>query len=79
MNSTIAGDAVYGGGGGGGRIAVYHTDQNHFAGEYIVHGGKGHLQRGGAGTVFREDTFESPAQIELLTDNGGYIVCSIIY
>ena len=75
MPSTIAGDAVYGGAGAGGRIAVYHTDQNHFAGEYIVYGGKGSEQWAGPGTVFREDTFVTPVHTELTVDNGGHTVC----
>ena len=70
----IQGDAVYGGGGAGGRVAVYHTDQNHFAGQYLVHGGKGYAQRGGAGTMFREDTFSPTVHRELVVDNGGHEV-----
>ena len=53
---------------------MYHTDQNHFAGQYLVHGGKGYAQRGGAGTMFREDTFAPTVHRELVVDNGGHEV-----
>ena len=69
-----AGAAKYGGGGAGGRIAIYHTDTNHYAGDYIVSGGKGYNQWGGSGTVYRKDLSVSPTVTQLTTDNGGYQV-----
>lgn len=68
------GSAVDGGGGAGGRVAIYHTDTYHYAGETIVSGGKGYLQWGGSGTVYRKDLSKSPPVTYLTTDNGGYKV-----
>ena len=39
-----------------------------------MYGGGGYQHRGGAGTVFRNDTFKGTPYIELLTDNGGFVV-----
>ena len=78
--SLFLGDAKYGGGGAGGRIAIYHTDQNHYAGRYDVSGGKGYSQWAGSGTVYIKDLSVSPATTQLITDNGGKQVtqlCSI--
>ena len=65
------GAATYGGGGAGGRIAIYHTDANHYLGKYDVSGGKGYIQWAGSGTVYIKDLSVSPAVTELITDNGG--------
>lgn len=67
------------GGGGGGRIAIYHTDFNHFTGEYLVHGGSGAYMYGGAGTVYIESQNVNPHYHHLRTDNGGYSTSNRIY
>ncbi|WAR26294.1 hypothetical protein MAR_011998 [Mya arenaria] len=77
---TTGGDGgTNGGGGGGGRIAIYHTIENHFTGEYLIYGGKGPYQFGGAGTVYIEDNSVSPAYRHLRTDNGGRTESNRIY
>lgn len=60
---------TYGGGGGGGRIAIYHKDLNHYTGDYLIHGGKGVYQYGGAGTIYIESRNVNPAYRHLITDN----------
>jgi len=55
-----------GGGGGGGRIAVDIVSANLFAGTISAHGGGGG-HWGGAGTIY----LQSPAQNQLILDNGG--------
>ena len=41
-----------GGGGGGGRVAIYHTGDNHWTGEYLMHGGYGYQGYAGSGNLF---------------------------
>lgn len=63
----------YGGGGGGGRIAIYHTGENHFTGEYLIHAGYGLSGYGASGTLYLEDQTNATTYYKHLTvDNGGY-------
>lgn len=68
-----------GGGGGGGRIAIYHKDLNHFTGDYLIHGGKGVYQYGGAGTIYIESLNVNPAYRHLITDNNKHTTSNRIY
>ncbi|TAL07023.1 MAG: hypothetical protein EPO07_00925, partial [Verrucomicrobia bacterium] len=61
-----------GGGGGGGRIALYLTT-NSFTGPITAYGGSGFV-RGGAGTIYLENSLPPGPIIRKLTlDNGGVI------
>jgi len=68
-----------GGGGGGGRIAIYHRDLNHYTGEYLVHGGNGVYQYGGAGTIYIESQNLNPAYRHFITDNNQHTTSNRIY
>lgn len=62
-----------GGGGGGGRIALYHTDENHFSGQMFVHGGYASQQHGGSGTIYTEDRSNiSSIYRKITADNNGF-------
>lgn len=65
--------SINGGGGGGGRIGIYHTGENHFTGEFLIHGGSGTSGYGGSGTLYLEDQTDAASPNKHLTlDNGGY-------
>ena len=50
---VIGGDGanLYGGGGGGGRIAIYHTGDNHWTGSFLTYGGLSYEHHGGSGEL----------------------------
>ena len=67
------GASTRGGGGGGGRIALYHTGDNHFSGQLFMHGGYAAQQYGGAGTVYTEDRSNgSEIYRKITADNNGF-------
>lgn len=70
---NIFSGSTYGGGGGGGRIAIYHTGEDHFTGEYLIHAGYGVSGYGASGTLYLEDQTNATTYYKHLTmDNGGY-------
>ena len=63
----------YSGGGGGGRMAMYHSKENHFTGEYLVHGGYGMSGFGGSGTIYLENQLNTTNPVrDLIIDNNGH-------
>ena len=71
INTLIGSD--YSGGGGGGRMAMYHSKENHFTGEYLVHGGYGRSGFGGSGTIYLENQLNATNPVrDLIIDNNGH-------
>ena len=61
----------YGGGGAGGRIAVYYNGNYTFIGSYQSKGGTSKTERGGAGTVYIQNSRNSSQPYRILKiDNG---------
>ncbi|XP_033745596.1 uncharacterized protein LOC117331111 [Pecten maximus] len=65
--------STQGGGGAGGRIAIVHSQENHFTGEYLIHGGYGREQYGGSGTAYlQDDTNSTHTYRKFIVDNNGH-------
>lgn len=62
-------------------MAIYHSREHHYTGQFLIHGGYGSQVYGGAGTVYLNDSSVSnlsnissliSPRTRLIVDNGGF-------